>query len=87
MIKLLKNKEVRNTLILQLVIATVGCVATFSMDNRAGIVVAIISAFLILIHYISTYERYHKIASLASDINSVLHGDNAISLENYTEGE
>ena len=87
MIKLLKNKEVRKTLILQLVIAIAGCIATFSMDNRAGIVVAIISAFLILIHYISTYERYRKIASLASDINSVLHGDNAISLENYTEGE
>ena len=87
MIKLLKNKEVRKTLILQLVIAIVGFIATFSVDNRAGIVVAIISAFLILIHYISTYERYRKIASLASDINSVLHGDNAISLENYTEGE
>ena len=87
MIKLLKNKEVRKTLILQLVIAIVGFIATFSVDNRAGIVVAIISAFFILIHYISTYERYRKIASLAADINSVLHGDNAISLENYTEGE
>lgn len=87
MIKLLKNKEVRKTLILQLVVAIAGFVATFSIDNRAGIIVAIISAFLILIHYISTYERYRKIASLATDINSVLHGNNAISLENYTEGE
>ncbi len=87
MIKLLKNKEVRKTLILQLVVAIVGCIVTFSVDNRAGIIVAIISAFLILIHYISAYERYRKIASLAMDINSVLHGDNAISLKNYTEGE
>ena len=87
MIKLLKNKEVRKTLILQLVVAVAGVVATFSVDNRAGIIVAIISAFLILIHYISTCERYRKIASLATDINSVLHGDNTISLENYTEGE
>ena len=87
MIKLLKNKEVRKTLVLQFLVAIVGFVATFSVDNRTGIIVAIISAFLILIHYISTYERYRKIASLASDINSVLHGDNTISLENYTEGE
>ena len=87
MIKLLKNKEVRKTLILQIVVAIVGFIATFYVDNRAGIIVAIISAFLILIQYISTYERYRKIASLATDINSVLHGNNAILLENYTEGE
>ena len=87
MIKLLKNKEVRKTLILQLVVALVGCIATFIVDSRAGIIVAIISVFFMLIHFISTYERYRKIASLATDINSVLHGDNAISLANYTEGE
>ena len=33
------------------------------------------------------YKRYKRIASLASDINKVLHGDNSISLENYSEGE
>ena len=87
MIKLLKNKEVRKTLILQLVVAIVGCIAAFSVDDRAGIVVAIISAFLILIHYISTYKRYKRISDLATDINKLLHGDNAISLENYSEGE
>ena len=87
MIKLLKNKEVRKTLILQLVVAIVGCIAAFSVDDRAGIVVAIISAFLILIHYISTYKRYNRISDLATDINKLLHGDNAISLENYSEGE
>lgn len=87
MIKLLKNKEVRKTLILQLVVAIVGCIAAFSVDDREGIVVAIISAFLILIHYISTYKRYNRISDLATDINKLLHGDNAISLENYSEGE
>ena len=87
MIKLLKNKEVRKTLILQLVVVIVGCIAAFSVDDRAGIVVAIISAFLILIHYISTYKRYNRISDLATDINKLLHGDNAISLENYSEGE
>ena len=87
MINLLKNKEVRKTLILQLVVAIVGCIAAFSVDDRAGIVVAIISAFLILIHYLSTYKRYNRISDLATDINKLLHGDNSISLENYSEGE
>lgn len=87
MIKLLKNKEVRNTLILQIIIAIVGCIACFFVSNRAGIIGIILASFLILIQYVSTYERYRKIASLAADINSLLHGDNAISLGNYTEGE
>ena len=87
MIRVLKNKEVRYSLILQLAVAIVGCIATFSADSRAGIIVAIISAILILIQYVSTYKRYQKIASLAADIDLVLHGDNAIAWGNYTEGE
>ena len=87
MIKLLKNKEVRKTLILQIIIATAGCIASFTVSNRAGIIAIILSSFLILIYYISTYKRYRRIASLAGDINKVLHGDNTISLENYSEGE
>ena len=87
MIRLLQNKEVRRTLILQFAVAIVGCIATFSINNRAGIIVAILSFFLILIQYISTYERYRKIALLAADIDSVLHGDNVISLKDYSEGE
>ena len=87
MIKLLKNKEVRKTLIFQFVVAVVGCILVLLINTRAGIVTAFLSCFLILIQYISTYKRYCKISSLATDINLVLHGDNSISLKNYTEGE
>ena len=87
MIRLLKNKEVRKTLILQILVALASVIVSNLIDNRAGIVALISSALLILIYYISTYKRYKRIASLASDINKVLHGDNSISLENYSEGE
>lgn len=87
MIKLLKNKEVRRTLILQLIVAVASVIISNFIDERAGIIALIFSALLILIYYISTYKRYKRIASLASDINKVLHGDNSISLENYSEGE
>ena len=87
MIKLLKNKEVTKTLLLQLVVAAAGCIACYTVSSRAGIIAVILSAFLILIQYISTYKRYRKISALASDINLVLHGDSAISLGNYAEGE
>lgn len=87
MIKLLKNKEVRKTLLLQCVVAIAGCIATFSINNRTGIIAAILSASLILIQYVSTYNRYRKIAALSTELNRLLHGDNSFLLENYTEGE
>lgn len=87
MIKLLKNKEVRKTLILQIIVAMAFCIACFSVSNRAGIIGIILASFLILIQYVSTYERYRKIAELASDINLILHGDNAITMGDYSEGE
>ena len=87
MIKLLKNKEVRKTLILQIIVSLASILISHLIDERAGIVALIFSSLLILIYYISTYKRYKRIASLASDINKVLHGDNTISLENYSEGE
>lgn len=87
MIKLLKNKEVRRTLILQIIVALASVIISNFIDERAGITALIFSSLLILIYYISTYKRYKRIASLASDINKVLHGDNSISLENYSEGE
>lgn len=87
MIKLLKNKEVRRTLILQIIVALASVIISNLIDERAGIIALIFSSLLILIYYISTYKRYKRIASLASDINKVLHGDSTISLENYSEGE
>ena len=87
MIKLLKNKEVRRTLILQIIVALASVIISNFIDERAGIIALIFSTLFILIYYISTYKRYKRIASLASDINKVLHGDNSISLENYSEGE
>ena len=87
MIKLLKNKEVRRTLFLQVIIAIVACAVCFQYDNEAGNVAVVLSLVLILIYYISTYKRYKRINDLATDINKLLHGDNSISLENYSEGE
>ncbi len=87
MIKLLKNKEVRRTLFLQIVIAAAACVVSFATDVRTGMVTGVLSGLLILVYYVSTYRRYKRIASLAADVNKLLHGDNTISLENYSEGE
>ena len=85
--KLLKNKEVLKTLILQLVIGTVASIVGFIFNEAAGILAVLLSLVFIIVYYITTYNRYKKISSLGEDINKLLHGDNTISFDNYTEGE
>lgn len=87
MIHLLKNKEVRIVLCLHIILAVTAAAVCFRFDNRAGFVAAGLSLLLTAIYLFSTYRRYQRIAALAADINRLLHGDNSISLGNYSEGE
>ena len=85
--KLLKNKEVRGALLWQLSVSVIACPLCFLFDLRAGLTAVVLSLLLMLIFCIGTYKRYRRIASLADDINHVLHGDNSIDFDNYSEGE
>ena len=85
--KLLKNKEVRGALLWQLSVSVIACPLCFLFDLRAGLTAVVLSLLLMLIFCISTYKRYRRIASLAADVNHVLHGDSSIDFDNYSEGE
>ena len=87
MMKLLKNKEVRGALLWQLSVSVIACPLCFLFDLRAGLTAVVLSLLLMLIYCIGTYKRYRRIASLADDINHVLHGDSPIDFDNYSEGE
>ena len=87
MIKLLKNKEVRKALLWQISVALIACPVCFWFDLRAGLTAVVLSLLLMMIYCFSTYKRYQKISSLADDINQVLHGDNTIDFDSYSEGE
>ena len=87
MMKLLKNKEVRSALLWQLSVSVIACPLCFLFDLRAGLTAVVLSLLLMLIFCIGTYKRYRRIASLANAINQVLHGDNSIDFDNYSEGE
>ena len=60
MIKLLKNKEIRKTLLLQILIAVVACAVCFHYDHNAGNVAVVLSLLLILTYYISTYDSKRR---------------------------
>ncbi len=85
--KLLKNNEILNMLILQIVIGTVASIVGFVFNYVAGILAVSLSFTFIVIYYITTYNRYKQITILSGDINKLLHGDNTISFDDYTEGE
>ena len=85
--KLLKNKEVRSALLWQLSVSVIACPLCFLFDLRAGLTAVVLSLLLMLIFCIGTYKRYRRIASLAADVNNVLHGDSPIDFDNYSEGE
>ena len=87
MIKLLKNKEVRKALLWQLLLSAAACAVCFFFDIRAGLTAAGLSLLLMLVFCISTYRRYQSIAALEGDIDQILHGDNAIDFDSYSEGE
>lgn len=85
--KLLKNKEVLRPLIILLVIGATASIVGFVLNEAAGIMAVSLSLLFIIVYYIATYKRYKQIASLSEDINKLLHGDNTISFDDYTEGE
>ncbi len=85
--KLLKNEEVVKTLILQIVIGTVASIVGFVFNYVAGILAVSLSFAFIIVYYITTYIRYKQITNLSVDINKLLHGDDTISFEDYTESE
>lgn len=87
MMKLLKNKEVRDVLLWQFSVAVIACSLCFWFDLRAGLTAVALSLLFMLVFCISTYKRYQRISSLADDINQVLHGDSSIDFDNYSEGE
>lgn len=87
MIKFLRNPEVRSILLIYIAISAAAIVFAFSLGSEAGLLTACICAVFILIYLVSTYRRYKRISELASDVNRILHGNNDISLENYSEGE
>ena len=87
MMKLLRNPEVRRTLILQCTIGVLAAVVAFAWDFYTGIFTALLSIVFIALHLISTWFRYKRLASFAMDIDRILHGENQLSLETYAEGE
>lgn len=87
MSRILKNREVCISLLLQLAVALIAGILCLIFDERSAIVAIVSSFCIVLIYIIDSCIRYRKISDLAENVNKVLHGDNSISFDSYAEGE
>ena len=86
--KFFRNPEIRKVTILYAIVSFVAITGAFIWEPDFGIFTIALCIILCVIYLISTYQRYKRLAELASDINRILHGDDVnISLEQYSEGE
>lgn len=85
---MLRNREVRITLLLYSVLCLLAVGIAFSWEKQFGLFTLLLSFIFIIIYYVSTYFRYKKITQLSADIDRILHGiDSKILLDQYSEGE
>lgn len=86
--KLFRNVEVRKISVLYVLITAIFTIFASFWDVKFAIFTFGLCVILFSIYLISTYQRYKKLAELASDMNRILHGEDvSISLERYSEGE
>ena len=83
----MRNKEVRNLLILLLLLAAATSAIGFAMSFAAGILVIATSTALILIFMLFTRRRYRHLAALSVQIDQILHGNDSLQIEDLDEGE
>lgn len=85
--KLLRNLEVKNILLLHGVTALAATLLSFLWEVRFGFLMLAVCILYTVLYISATIKRYRRISNLAADINQILHGDCHISIEKYAEGE
>ncbi len=85
--KIFRNPEFKKAFIVYTLIAIVACIVSFAWELRFGflmlaICIAFFGAFIAV-----SYNRYKKIEAMAADIDRILHGEVAMSIKQYSEGE
>lgn len=87
MIKLLRNKEVRQSFLVMLIISVISSVTAFVFDMRFGIFTSVLCVLLICVFLIFSYRRYKEIINIAYDIDNLLHKNILVNFDEYSEGE
>lgn len=86
--KLLRNPEVKKNIFIYLLCAIIAAVIGFVLDGfPLGIAVFLSILFGCILHLCFSYGRYKEIASLASQLDEILHGSQIRMISDEKEGE
>lgn len=85
--KLMRNTEVLKGVLIFAAVSLAAVMNSFNVNFRFGVFTAVLCLIFIVIHICITWKRYRMINKLAADIDSILHGNDSISLDSYNEGE
>lgn len=85
--KLFRNPEFERSMILHILFSAIVVVMAYIFARNYVIASAVICFVFILLHAASAAVRYRKIAKLSANIDKILHGNDKILIDNYSEGE
>lgn len=85
--KMLRNPEIKKSLLCYLILTLVLSVGAFVISVPCGIYVLCTCLLFVAIYLLIMHRRCKRIAELSERIDRILHGESDISFEAYTEGE
>ena len=86
-VEFLRNKEVKQFLLLYLIVTVIATVIAAFISLSAVILVLMICAASLLLFLFFTWKRYRAISNLSSQVDSILHGEYDVNLIPDEEGE
>ena len=86
-VRFLRNKEVRQFLILDLIVTVIATAIAAFISLFAAVLVLAICTVSLLLFLLFTWKRYRAISKLSSQVDSILHGEYDVNLIPDEEGE
>ena len=85
--KLLRNKEVVTSLLLYAGVSAAAVVGAVFIGGEAALFVLVMCLLFIAVFLFTTYRRYQSLSQLSAELDRILHGNENIDFERYSEGE
>ncbi len=85
--KVMINDEIKKTCVIYIIISVVFTTIAFMESPGYGKLTLLLCIIFIIIYILNMKIRYKQISNLTDDLNKILHGDDKIEIDAYSEGE
>lgn len=85
--KLLRNKEMVTSLLLFAGVSAAAVIGAAFMGGGFALFMLIVCLLFIFIFWAASYRRYQSLSKLSAELDRILHGNENIDLERFSEGE